>query len=172
MRDPGQYALSPGASVRLSEYDSGLLSNLKEAFGQRVWLWLWPGLGDGCCNRSRGASVRGEEDGVPSKGERWIGELLCVGVCMSRRVCLVLSRLFWTLAIPTFGTFVWTHTRESQRRKTTRDLIFYMALTLLADYWSRCFHLSGQKQKQTKEAMVCVYRYTAFISACSPGRRA
>ncbi|CAM9572807.1 unnamed protein product [Ectocarpus sp. 6 AP-2014] len=74
MRDPGQYALSPGASIRLSEYDSGLLSNLKEAFGQRLWLWLWPGLGDGCCNRSRGASVRGEEDGgVPSKGGRWIG---------------------------------------------------------------------------------------------------
>ncbi|CAM9255122.1 unnamed protein product [Ectocarpus fasciculatus] len=82
MRDPGQYALAPGASIRLSEYDSGLLSNLKEALGQRVWLWLWPGLGDACCNRSRGASVRGEEGGggAPSRGGRWIGAARAKGL--------------------------------------------------------------------------------------------
>eukprot|EP00752_Nemacystus_decipiens_P001508 g1480.t1 len=91
MRDPVRYARPTGGSVRLSEYDAGLLSNCREALGEQVWLWLWPGLGDGCdrhrfaggacrCIGGRvgsccwgrgggGVSVRGEEEEMEEEDE-------------------------------------------------------------------------------------------------------
>ncbi|CAM9410562.1 unnamed protein product, partial [Scytosiphon promiscuus] len=80
MRDLGQYALSPGASTRLSEYDLGILANLREALGHRVWLWLWPGLGDGCHRRrffagcgGGSSAVRGGQEEEGSGGESRAG---------------------------------------------------------------------------------------------------
>lgn len=45
MRDPANFAPAPRPSVRQSEYNRGLLPNLREALGHEIWLWPWPGLG-------------------------------------------------------------------------------------------------------------------------------
>lgn len=86
MRDPGQYALSPGASIRLTDYDRGLLPNLREVLGNETYLWCWPGFGEGwrgggwCCDASRkGVLVSGEGDAegervASSAGGWWSGE--------------------------------------------------------------------------------------------------
>ena len=84
MRDPGQYALSPGTSIRLTDYDRGLLSNLREALGHNIFLWFWPGFGEGwkerCCGEARGVLVarEAEAEGESSNaGVWWAGECLC-----------------------------------------------------------------------------------------------